>query len=171
MNSISKLENTVGGWLKPMPHLSKASQKWLAENVWWIVLIGLVLSVIGLIMSVGGLLAVLFPVAIYFGVSLAPLFTFSLIAGVVITFVFLAATIILTAMAIKPLRQLKRRGWDLIFITMVISGLYSILGFIVSLNIGSLLYGIIGLGIGAYFLFEIRSYFNEATVVEEKKTK
>lgn len=171
MNSISKLENTVGGWLKTAPHLSKSSQKWLAENVWWIVLIGLVLSVLGLIATIGTLMAIFFPAVSYFGVLLAPALTFSIIASAVVPLIFFVITVILTAIAISPLKQLKKRGWDLMFLTMVISGLYSILSFIVSFSISTLLGGAIGLAIGLYFLYEIRTYFNEATVVDKKKTK
>lgn len=171
MNSISKLENTVGGWLKTAPHLSKTSQKWLAENVWWIVLIGLVLSVLGLVATVFALMAIFFPAVSYFGVLIAPALSFAIIANTTVPLIFFVATVILTAMAISPLKQLKRRGWDLMFITMVISGLYSILSFIVSFSIGSLLGGAIGLAIGLYFLYEIRSYFDETVTVKEKKAK
>ena len=49
MESIHKLENMIEGWLKPLPHLPTQWRKWLADNLWWITLVGVVLSVIGVI--------------------------------------------------------------------------------------------------------------------------
>ncbi len=49
MESLQKLEATVGEWYKGMPHLPKNGQRWLAENAWWLVLIGVILGAIGAI--------------------------------------------------------------------------------------------------------------------------
>jgi len=176
MSSINKLENKVEGWLKPLPHLPLAGQKWLAENVWWIVLVGLILSVIGALILIGALVSIL-PIILmtsgyagYYGGSSYNLFW---IVGSLVSLVFMFATIILTAMAISPLRQLKKKGWNLLFITLIVSGLSTVVNAIINFNlfsfIPSIIFGAIGLAIGAYFLYEIRSYFKvEAKVVEKK---
>jgi hypothetical protein len=44
METINKLETTVAGWYTGLPHLPKTFTQWLAANVWWLALIGVVLE-------------------------------------------------------------------------------------------------------------------------------
>lgn len=110
MEYISKLEKTILGWLKNVPHLPSVARKWLGENVWWIAVIGLVGSclaaVIGLI-GVLGTASLVGTVAVsYYAVST---FTAWALVTSIVGLVFLAIDIILLAMAIKPLRRVRRR--------------------------------------------------------------
>ena len=49
MKSIYKLEKMIESWLKPVPHLPTEWRKWLADNAWWLTIIGVVLSTISVL--------------------------------------------------------------------------------------------------------------------------
>ena len=91
----------------------------------------------------------------------------------VVSLVFLVATGILLALAVKPLKALEKKGWVLLFMTLLLEALsvvvnavlsFSVLGFIMSL-----LFGAIGLAIGAYFIFEIHGQFGHTPKATIKK--
>lgn len=160
MKELNKLEDMVAKWLKPLPHLPAAGQKWIATNVWWLELIGVVMlafsaiSLIGVLMMALGLSATFWGVAAFSGFA-------ALSSG--LTMLFYVASTVVMAMAISPLKALKKKGWDLLFLALAINAVNAVVGALVSFNpvtfITSILSGAIGVAIGAYFLFEIRSYF------------
>ena len=49
METLHKLEDTIEGWLKPLPHLPEDWRKWIANNSWWITLIGVIISAFGIL--------------------------------------------------------------------------------------------------------------------------
>lgn len=156
-----KIENMIAGWLKPLPHLPIKGQKWLATNIWWIALVGVILSIIGIF----GLIASISTAMSFLG-AYATFYTSSVYSGwwmsaTIISVVSMVVITIITAMAIKPLKVLNKRGWDLLFLTFLISIITMIISMILNFSafISSLFMTVISFGIGAYFLFEIRSYF------------
>ena len=174
MEFINKLEKTVLGWAKDVPHLPIFAKKWLAVNVWWIVLIGAILSGIAALVALNSLYAVTTLLS-------APSNAYYVYAGYnnivilqsVVSLVFLVATGILLALAVKPLKALEKKGWVLLFMTLLLEALsvvvnavlsFSVLGFIMSL-----LFGAIGLAIGAYFIFEIHGQFGHTPKATIKK--
>lgn len=162
MSSISKIEDMVAGWLKPLPHLPVAGQKWISTNAWWIILVGTILSGISILTSIGAIfttLAVWGAVTYYVGQSYGSWWVLSSI----ISILFMVAIVIVSAISINPLKNLQKKGWDLLFLTLIISAVSIVVNAVINFNvvgfIFSIIFGAIGLAVGAYFLYEIRSHF------------
>lgn len=158
MESIRKLESVVAQWYEKAPHLPVNGQIWLAKNIWWIGLVGVALGIFG----VFGVLAVTFwastAIGVYGGVIGAVAGSLAFIA-VLVALAFSILLLVLLAIAVMPLKEGKKKGWDLLFICGLLNFASTIIGFLLSLNIGSLLAGLMSVAITGYFLFEIRSYF------------
>lgn len=166
MKAIGKLENTVASWLKPAPHLSQNSQKWIAQNAWWIALVGVILSMIILIIMLINLansLSFMGWVTIYGSYYVAPAYTGWWVFSAIVSLLFLVVTIALTVAAIAPLQKMQKRGWNLLFLILILNAISSVVSAVISLNpisfIFGILFGAIFVAIGAYFLYEIREYF------------
>jgi hypothetical protein len=165
MSEVNKIEALVASWYKNVPHLPKGGQKWLAENVWWLALVGLLL---------GGM-AVLGTIAVTFFAS-AALIALGGAAGAVVggvavvaTLVFLALSIvslILIGLAISPLKTGAKKGWTLLFITALVNVLAIVIDFLFTFNLFGLVWGLLMAAVGGYFLFEIRSYFVQTKPVK-----
>lgn len=161
MEFIHSIEKTLAEWFKGLPHLPKDISKWLADNAWWLTLAGLIvsglliLSALSFVMSINaatsGLMAYAYA---YSGVSAA-----SVWASFWVSVAFFAVIATVEVMAIKPLKAKQSKGWELLFIAMLLSATSGVVGAIVSYNIGSILGSLIGLAIGLYILFEVREYF------------
>jgi uncharacterized membrane protein YhaH (DUF805 family) len=165
MELITKLENMVAGWLKPIPSLPKNVQKWLAENVWWLALISAILTGIGILMSLGAIATYASyssSLDVAYGIGLAS-YAPGWIVSVVVSLVFSVITVLLTAIAIKPLKELNHKGWSLLFVMYLINAVSVVVNAVVNFTIIGFIFGIIfgavGLAIGGYFLFQIKSYF------------
>lgn len=175
METISKLEKTIAGWYKQLPfHLPAEGRKWLAENAWWLVLIGVVVSVFGLLGMLRTILwagevsnSVLGNVAAYYGVATYNPWTDG---SLWISLASLAIILVLEAMAINPLKLRKKRGWDLMFLTMLVSAASALVTAVVTISLYSILLAAVGLAIGGFFLFEVREQFGTKTA-ESGSTK
>lgn len=168
MESLQKLEATVGEWYKNMPHLPKNGQRWLAENAWWIVLVGVILGAIG---AIGLLMVTLAAGAILtgaFGVYGAALGGVAFVAALV-GVAFMAAYVIVAGLAISPLKAMQRKGWSLLFLTVVINVAALALDFVFTFNLFKLVWGLVMAAVGAYFLYEVRDYFVVAKAKPAKK--
>jgi len=165
MENIRKLESLVASWYKNMPHLPQRGQKWLAENVWWIVLVWVILTAMGV---VGMLMATLFAgtVLSVFGPVGTAIGGIAFVI-VTITMLFSIALIVLGSMAVSPLKMLNKKGWMLLFLMILVSVAADVLTFLFNFNFFSLVWGVLFAAVLAYFLYEIRSYFNGAA--ERKK--
>lgn len=170
MESLHKFESTVEGWLKPLPHLPTDWRKWLAVNAWWLTLIGVILSAIAIL---GLAWAVLVAMSIFGAVTtsfygyVAPtVYSTWWVLASVVSLALLVLTTVLEAMAISPLRAMKARGWDLMFLVFVVGLVSGVAGAVLNFNALSFIPSLIGTAIGgaisAYFLFEVRSYFKKA---------
>jgi hypothetical protein len=169
MSSISKIEDMVAVWLKPLPHLPVAGQKWISVNAWWIVLVGAILSgigVLGMISTIFTTLAIWGAVTYYVGQSYGSWW----ILSSVISILFMAAIVIVSAISVNPLKSLQKKGWDLLFLTLIISAVSVVVNVVIHFDVAtfifSIIFGAIGLAISAYFLYEIRSYFKSATIAK-----
>lgn len=173
MEFITKLETTVAGWVKNLPHLPPAGQKWLAQNVWWIVLIGAIASGIAVLISLFGLL--LGGAAASYVYVIDPGFaTWVLISGIV-TLIFTTIRGLILAVAVTPLKNMQKKGWVLLFISWLVNALAVVVGAILSLSvigfIGAILFGAISLAITGYFIFEIHGQFaHSARITKTAKT-
>lgn len=157
METLHKLENTAGGWFKGAPHLPVNARKWLADNVWWIVIVGVVLAAFGL----AALLPVLFgasvltsSLAAYAGVDTARVM---LAAWVGVA--FLAAVVVVELMAVTPLKEKKKAGWDYLFLALLLSIVSSVVGLVITYDFSNVIGAVLTALIGGYFLFEIRGHF------------
>jgi hypothetical protein len=169
MDTVHKLEVTIAGWYRNMPHLPKGGRQWLADNAWWLVLIGVILSVFGLF----GIISVLFLAGAgltiaggamggAYGAAAGAALSGVLWISALVSLVVYAIEVVLMAMAISPLKVHGKRGWDLIFmvfllnvISVIVTG---VLGF-GGAGLMGIIWGLLWAAVGAYFLFEVRSYF------------
>lgn len=167
MEIINKLENMIAEWYKGLPHLPKNGQQWLAKNVWWIALIGVILGVMGIFTV---LAATLFAGAVLTaagGVAGAAVAGFAMI----VIWAYLAVAVvslIITVMAISPLKAMKKRGWTLIFMTVLLEAVAQVVYFLFDYNFFGLVWGLLMSAVTAYFLFEIRSFFDGKTSASKK---
>lgn len=168
MDILRKFELTLATWYEKTPHLSPGVRKWLAENAWWIVLIGVIFSIMGLlgVALILGLLLI--------GINMGLEMTAGLPAGalinatvsgiiIIVTIISLLEFIvqtILMALAISPLQKGDKRGWDLLFLVLVINTVLMVVGNVISVNIAALAIGLLFAAIAGYFLFELRDRFN-----------
>lgn len=164
MELLHKLERTILGWVKDVPHLPVGARKWLADNIWWIVAIGAVLSGISVLV----LLSELFS---YLSTLSSPIISYYASATfvgwlVVITSVSLAFAIIeclLLAFAVTPLKEKQKKGWVLLFDAWLFGVLSVLVVAVSTLNIfsflGNIIFGAVWIAITGYFLFEIHGQF------------
>jgi uncharacterized membrane protein len=165
MEYVKKLEDMIEGWLKPVPHLPAAWRKWMAENVWWLVIISVVLEVFAVIgMYNAAMLITNNPWYGYLEAYGAPSHA-GMTLYTMVTMAFLAVSAVLMAMAVNPLKAKHKKGWDLLFLATLVGVASSLAGAVLGLSFTYLVSGIfsavIGAAIGSYFLFEIRSYFKK----------
>lgn len=174
MEYISKLEKLVLGWAKDVPHLPVAGQKWLGANVWWIALIGAIISGIATLISLGAITALIgtlgAPSSAYYVTSD---YTSLAIMTALVSLIFIVANGVLLALAVKPLRNMQKKGWVLLFLTLLVQVVsvlvravltFSVVGFIVGI-----IFGAVGLAITAYFLSEIHGQFGHRARTTAKK--
>lgn len=175
MESVHKLEKTVADWYKGMPHLPSGGQKWLADNVWWIVIIGVVLSAFGLF----GIISLLFlagagltlaggAIGSGYGAAAGAALGGLLIITSLISLAVYIVELVLMVMAISPLKAHKKLGWDLLFIVTLINVASIVVTGLIAMNIFSIFWGLVWAAVGAYFLFEIRSHFEGHKVATKK---
>ncbi|MEI6228757.1 MAG: hypothetical protein WCP11_01900 [Candidatus Saccharibacteria bacterium] len=178
MKNINKIENMIEGWLKPLPHIPAKWTKMIAENLWWIVGIGIILSVIGIFSMIG----VLSTAAVFLerAARMSGYYNGSIndgwfVAATVVSLAMMIASAVLLIMAFNPLKTMHKKGWDLLFIIALVSAGAQVLSLALNFNIynmfAGLLSALVGIAIGMYLLFEIKSYFKSGKIaaVEEKK--
>lgn len=173
MELVYKLEKTVGQLYKNAPHLPVAGQKWLATNVWWLAAIGAAMGALAVLWLVPLALAamglsVLFPFA--YGGGYYTGFWFS----TVLSLITLVAVTVLTGLAINPLKIKAKRGWNYLFLALVVQTAASVVVSVLAFDF-MLVFNLFGAAvsavIGAYFLFEIHGYFGVKAAKTGAKVK
>lgn len=156
---IEKIELYLAQLHKNMPHLPQGGRKWMADNVWWIMLIAAILGGIGVLALV--MLTLLGSIFVAGAV-----FLFSAKFGgpaLLIAVIIVALTIlnfVVSIMAVKPLKTHLKSGWLLLAASLAISFTAAILTDLIKQDPTAVIKEIIFLGIGAYVIFEIREYFS-----------
>jgi len=168
MEYIHKLETTVSGWVKNVPHLPVSGQKWLAQNVWWLVLIGAIISAISLLISlttIAGLVAIIGTTSSFYYAS-ESILTLAILSSIV-ALVFIGLEGLLLALAVKPLKEQQKKGWVILFALLLLNVISTVVNAIFTFSVGGfiigIIFGAIWLAIFAYFLFEIRGQFAHVT--------
>lgn len=167
MESVRNLEKTIAGWYKDFAHLPLGLRKWLGENLWWLVLIGVVLSVLAIF-------PILAALALVFGLSGAAIGAAGMygaeaaVSGGLVGVALFAALVsvaglvvmaVVMGLAINPLKARAKKGWTLLFIVLLVSTAFSVLGSLISFSIFGILWALVWAFVEGYFLFEVRDQF------------
>jgi hypothetical protein len=170
MEQLTKLETKITELLKPVPNLPLSARRWLGRNAWYFVVITLVIAAISalfLTIAIANLSAAIATINIDSSFLVSAHYDNTLLFREIFQLVLLAITIIVSAIAIKPLRSMRYRGWFLIYLLLIYSAVSIVLGAIISFNPFSFLFDIISgaveLAVATYFVFEIRSQFDAPT--------
>lgn len=159
MESLKKLEVTIGGWLKDVPHLPPNVRKWIAENAWWLVIISVVLGGFAILSILGAIALVGTVATVYGGPVVGAALTGTFLIASLVLLAMLILMVVLESMAIKPLKALQKRGWDLIFLVTFISLVLGVVSALLSFDFAGILRSVVGAAIAYYFLYEILGYF------------
>lgn len=171
MEAVRSLEKTLNDVYRNVPHLPKTFTQWLADNIWWLVIIGVVLSILSLL--------ALIPLALFaFGLSasVATAYTTDVSSfqgawlSVGLQLAVLIATTVIEAFAISPLKVKAKKGWTLLFIAALVNTVANIIISLVDFNIFGIVTGLLWAAVWGYVLFEIHGYFGAAHKVAAKKT-
>ena len=166
MSALKNLEQTLVEWQKSSPvHLPAPWRRWLGDNSWWLVIIGLILAALSVIGSLRTLLwaedimRTTRQLAESLGVAI-PSSSFAYELSLWISVVTLVVVALIQLRSIQLLRDKKKSGWDLLLLAMIISLAGSLVSGLVA---GSVLSTVIGIAIagliGWFVLFEIRGQF------------
>ena len=176
MEAVRNLEKTMEGWYKDLPHLPKDLRKWLGDNLWWITIVGIVLSVFAVFAAIGALMlalgiagSVLGGTAYYGGAvaaSIGAAWLWSLIA-----LAGSAVTILLLLMAVNPLKVKAKKGWTLLFVVLLVSVAFNLVQSLGSFNVAGLFFTLLWGAVEGYFLFEIRGEFGKVATKAEPAKK
>ena len=177
MEAVRSLEKTVAEWFKNAPHLPVGLRAWLGDNIWWLVVIGVVISVLGLLalipltlLTLGLSTVAVTTVPGAYGYAAGGLIGIAWV-GVLLTLATLIVTTVLLAMAISPLKVKAKKGWTILFVIAIASAVLGALGNVITFNLGGLLWTAIWAALEAYLLFEIRGQFGVKPVTKPAAKK
>lgn len=179
MQSIHTLEDRLGSLFRKLPRLSPSARRWLAINAWWIILVIAIIDALTIIYAFTTIFAIA-NLATYnyvYQYRLVPVSV--LVTNAIVTVVLNVISVILLFAAVKPLKVMQRRGWDLLFLYELISAILAIATFVILIlrvDVWGLIWSLIIVAIELYLLFEVRSEFGgrvanarRAKVIEPKK--
>jgi len=95
MQQLSGLENSLGTLFKGLPHLPKDWRHWLADNAWWLALIGVAFGCLGIL----GLVPVVLGISIFTGIVAGPAAGALIIITGIVNMAVLVISVTLEAMA------------------------------------------------------------------------
>lgn len=160
------LEKTLDGvfHLKAPFQLPANVTKWLADNSWWIVLVGAALSVLGIFSLLSAVNTVNQVGVLYDAYGLGDAYGARSTNALYISMLGSAISAVLLFMASSKLKGHQKAGWNLLYYNFLINAVVSLVGFALSSPVtllGSLIGFVIGFGIGAYILFQLRGHFTK----------
>jgi len=155
MQQLSGLENSLGALFKGLPHLPKDWRHWLADNAWWLVLIGVLLGCLAIL----SLIPVVLGITIFTGIIAGPAAGALVIITGIVNMAVLVISVALEAMAITPLKVKQKRGWDLLFLVSLVTFTGAALNALITGNVNHIIGLVVGTLVGLYVLFEVRMYF------------
>lgn len=147
MNYLHQLAKTLDQNYAKLPSLPKGVNEFLVSVTPWLALIFGVLAVVSGL-GAFGLLTALSPFAVVAG---AGQYAFT---GLFAALVLLAQGVV-EILAFPSLKARKVRGWNLMFYSLLLGVVSSV----VTLSVGSVVGAVIGFLIGYYFLYQIKSYY------------
>lgn len=163
---LKSIEKSLEGVFKGAPDLPKGAKDWLVSAWPWLALI---FGVLQILLAIG--LFGVFSVAdtaletsatyyrIYAGETVTTLSSVDKLV-VYLGIAMLAVDAVILLMAYPHLVKRARRGWDLLFLAMIINAGYAVVSLFVSgNNFGDFISSILGSAIGLYLLFQIKSAY------------
>ena len=167
MEKISKLETLIASWYKDLPHLPPAGRQWLATNIWWLMVIGVILSGIATIGLVIGGLFLSLVLGTAWSIATAMI-------GLIVTFISSVVGVVYLVLGIVAIPQLKagrKKGWSLLFLMAIIEVVTVVLRTLLSFDFVGLVWALLTVAVGLYFLFEIRDYFIDYSITPKKSAR
>ena len=149
-----------------VPHLPGSVRKLLAANIWWMALIGAILSCFGLIVVVPLFVTLLATYGNPFEAA-SGLSTL----GLPVNFVAYIASTILLTISFSHLRERQLQGWIYLFWVYIINYTLNFIGMLLTLNIFGAATTVISAGIAGYFLFEIHDYFKGKNAKKKSRAR
>lgn len=173
MDKLHQFEQTAAGWYKDVPHLPVNVRKWIAENIWWIVLVVVIISIFGALSLFSLLTGVSMMTAGYgmYGYGYNHAATGMALGAAWIGLAALVLQVVIQAMAIAPLKDGRKKGWDLLFLSDLVYFAFAVVGSVISFQFFGIVGPFIGTAIGLYFLFEIRSHFLQSKTAKVAPVK
>jgi hypothetical protein len=113
----------------------------------WLTIIGVVVS-LPAILGLFGMGSVVTSMAAVYGVNIGGRYYLGIAVLVV--------QLVLMAMAIPGLMKREIKGWRLIYYSALVSAVY---GIVSTLNIGGIIWSLLGSAIGLYFIYQVKSYY------------
>lgn len=147
MNFLNQLAKTLDKYYVKLPALPKGLNDFIVSVSPWLALIFGVLAVIAGV-SAFGALSFMSPLAAVAGRQ-----GYALTA--IISSIILLVQGVIELMAFSPLKARKVRGWNLMFYSLVLGVVSSVVAF----NVANLLNALVGFLIGYYILYQIKSYY------------
>jgi len=147
----------------------------LADNVWWLALAGVILSILSAVSAFyRAMFADNYVDDIYRGYGISyphsDVFGLNMSAYMLIMYIGIVIGAVIVGLAINHLKIKHKKGWDLMFLALLVSIVIQVVGALFNLSnlVGGILSVVIGAVIGSYLLFEIKPYFKAETKKEKK---
>lgn len=158
MERIAKIESVIGEWYGSLPHLPATVRQWLADNSWWMAAV---------MVAIGGLVIffILMPLlllgALFAGIAgvIGAAVGGILVLLAIIWMLLAIVSIVLLAIAIRPLRRHEKRGWNLLLVVLLINVAAIILKVMFDFEPASFMFGLLMASLVGYLLFEMRDHF------------
>ncbi len=170
MEVINKLEAMIAPLYQKAPRLPRDTTDWIADNAWWLALLGAILGLI----TVLGIVSLTFFAGVFF-TSVAGLVGATLsgivLVGVILALTFSIIDIVLLSLAVNPLKNKLSKGWTLIFISLLIHVISVVVNFLFTFDVLGLIWSLTFTVIGGYLLFEVRHNFKIAHVKAKATVK
>lgn len=159
VEKLHQLEEIIASWHKDLPHLPENGRAWIARNIWWLTLVGVILGGIGA--SIVLMALVTGAVIMGFYGTFDPRISAATLLIAFVTLSFAVANMVVAGAAIAPLKPMRKSGWSLLFVASLINVVSLVVTFFFNYNLFGLVYGLLFAVVGVYFLFEIRGHFHE----------
>jgi hypothetical protein len=147
MNSLNQLTKTLDEYYAKLPVLPKGVNDFIVSVAPWLALIFGVLAILSGVAAFG-FLSVLSPFAAVVGAG-----GYAITA--ILSSVVLLVQGVIELLAFSPLRKRKVMGWNLMFYSLILSVVSSV----VALSAFSVVSSLVGALIGYYILYQVKSYY------------
>lgn len=147
MNYLHQLSKTLDPYFAKLPNLPKGATDLIVNFAPWLSLIFGVLAILGGVAAFG-LLSVVSPFAAVSGAGQYA------VTGLLASLVLLVQGVI-ELLAFSPLKARKQKGWNLLFISLVLSVVSSVF----YLNVYSVVSSVFWALVGYYFLYQVKNHY------------